>query len=66
MGSREVGTVGDVDIIPEICGSNTGCGWWSRVPVCPSIIIGDGGDGSSVSAHFESPDMGGESGVRAG
>ncbi len=55
-GSGEVSAVGDIDIIPELCGGNTGCGWWSGVPVCPSIIISGRGDGSYVSAHFESPD----------
>ncbi len=65
MRGREIGTVGNVDVVPEICGSNTGCGWWSRVPVGPSVIISGRGNGSNVSPHVESPNTGGESGVRA-
>ncbi len=63
---REVGTVWNIDVVPEVCRSDTGCGWWSGVPICPSIVIGGRGDGSNVSPHFESPDTGSESGIRAG
>ncbi len=59
----EVCAVWDVNIVPKLIGSDIGWGWWSGVPVSPRIVTGDWGDGSSVAAHIESPDMRGELGI---
>ena len=53
----EVGAVWNGNIVPEIIGIEHGCRCCRVVPMCPRIVaMGiEGGDGSGVLAHIESP-----------
>ncbi len=62
----EVGTVGNVDIVPKLIRSDCGWGCCSGIPVSPRIVTGDWGDGSNVVAHIVSLVVSGISGICAG